>query len=1053
MPEVNRRWIYPTVNASENKGIERIALSGEGTAHEVVGVDGSRRFGCRPSSGFRLAHTFDIYKDFSGTAARPFSAVAPPTQAKTSTITDCYPIHFQISEGEFGHGFVYRVKATGTTNSAIYMDFVPTNTVDAATGWRTVLISNHHADAGGHILSTDRMDVVSMGRYVYIFVQGRPVRVFYTQFNDHFQATATFTFGDTEFDDHNSETITIIDGNGLSKTYTIKNDYSADASNLEFNAGASPNVAATNLVNLINGSTGHNGTITAVANPDEGGGALLGKVVLTQEISGAAGDTTISHTSNWDAICDTNPPAAFSGGTPTFTHKIVDGGPGPRPQAGGFGQQSEPANFVTTDGSAGRGTSYVEGSALQGKMVSAAHTSSPTIPANTDFNLFKKGNYTFGYYLHDSLTGRRTALTEIVSINEDNATLPDQTNGNFLGFVLEVDTDLYDQVFMFRSVKQQSVGGTYAGSIMHLDTIYDINDTSIDTEAQLGIRTDQNYPENIKIFQLFYQLDDIALAMQDIYLDKLVCDDEMPFAGSAVPFENTLIVADPRSSSSTDLVTSTDSRVRNIGELRWSSLTERSPELFPINNKYSPDVYQNRVIRLCRAGEFAIGFSRDRLYHIRRNGIFLKIEEMHSGFGLAADNGYATAGPMVYYITRKGLKAVANNGQLDDVKALDNLLLEDWYEDMESLRLSFDPYISCLFVHNPVKEQTVCLWFSTGRVTELHDTCFTDVSSGIFARTYSRNSYDDTTPTPTTSTTMVERSFFLQNHPSTTAGEIPDNWRPRAYLLDVDREKVQVGSNDIAAGQPCIRTLDFPGDSIFTVHSVAQGSGTTTLTLKSGTTGTKTLSHASSLLSDLVGAKAYVLTSTATDTIGTNKHILSHTKGTVNADGSGSMTITTKKSALIEGDVIAISPMLVRYVGGALPMVRSQDGQVITSFDLFQNKQLSSVGCHFTDVSGGVTGYKFFRGLAFNTESDNAAVSAFPRDFSGTIIGDSIKAGESEDYAAFTTTGLTTTGRHGIQDSSLNPAIEVFVPDLDFKMMALICRGRSTNTDTGERNT
>lgn len=134
-------------------------------------------------------------------------------------------------------------------------------------------------------------------------------------------------------------------------------------------------------------------------------------------------------------------------------------------------------------------------------------------------------------------------------------------------------------------------------------------------------------------------------------------------------------------------------------------------------------------------------------------------------------------------------------------------------------------------------------------------------------------------------------------------------------------------------------------------------------------------------------------------------------------------------------------------------MVRTQDGQVISSMDLFQNKQLSSVGCHFADVSGGVTGYQFFEGLAYNTESDSPAVSAFPKDFSGTIIGDSIKVGESDDYAAFTATGLTTTGRHGIQDSALNPGVEIFCPDVDFKLMALICRGRTTNTDTSERNT
>jgi hypothetical protein len=84
---------------------------------------------------------------------------------------------------------------------------------------------------------------------------------------------------------------------------------------------------------------------------------------------------------------------------------------------------------------------------------------------------------------------------------------------------------------------------------------------------------------------------------------------------------------------------------------------------------------------------------------------------------------------------------------------------------------------------------------------------------------------------------------------------------------------------------------------------------------------------------------------------------------------------------------------------------------------------------------------------------DSPAVSAIPVDFAGSIVGDSIKTGESDDYAAFTATGIQTRGRHGIQDSALNPGIEIFCPDVDYKLMAVICRGRTTNTDTSERNT
>ena len=931
MPETNRRWVYPTITASENKGIERIALTGEGTAHEVVGIDGSRRFGCRPSSGFRLAHTLDIYKDFSGSGARPYSDTAPPTQNKTSTVTDCYPVHFQIREGEFGHGFVYRVKATGSTNSAIYMDFVPTNTVDSATGWRTILVSDHSSGAGGHISSNDKIDVVSMGKYVYVLVQGRVPRVFYIDFD----------------------------------------------------------------------------------------------------------------------------------GSSTYTHKVVNGGPGPRPQVRSHDAQQTATEPLAVSASGRASGSLTTSSVLWGQLIESSSD-----PGNSsdkyDFNIFKKGDYTFAYYLHDSQTGRRSALSEISTRREDGDSI--HTDGRRIGFALEIDKLKYDQIYIFRSVKLQSVGGAYAGSILQLDTIYNISD-AVDTSnaAYKGISevdTSGNsvYPGtgvDIEVYKVWYQLNDLALSMQDVYLDRTIYEDEMPYAGSGVSFGGTLIVSDPK--GQTAVTSEISARARDIGEIRWSSLTERSPELFPINNKHVPDVYQNRVENLARAGEFAIGFSKDRLYHIRRNGIFFKIEDLHEGFGLIGDNAFASAGPLCYFVTSKGLKAIANNGQLDDVQSLDNLLLDDWYSNLSSLRMAFDSYASCMFILSPENEKTVCMWFGTGRISEFQDTVFSDVRSGVWPESFTRNVYDDTTPTPTTTTTMVERAFFLQVHPdagTSVGSEVPDNYKPRVYILDLDRDKVQVNSTDVAVDQPRLRTLDGIGDSIFEVHGVSTSGGTTTVTLKSGTSGTKNLGGPAGSSFELIGSKVYIIKSATEANVGTSEVLYSSDKGTVTSDGSSPKTIKIKKmSSLAVGDTIAISPMVVRYVGGSLPMVRTENLKVTTRFDLFQNKQISSIGCHFTDVSGGVTGYKFFQGQVYNTESDSAAVTAFPTDFSGTIIGDSVKNGESDDYAAFTKTGLTTKGKHGIQDSALNPGIEIFCPDLDFKLMALICRGRTTNTDTGDRNT
>ena len=128
-------------------------------------------------------------------------------------------------------------------------------------------------------------------------------------------ATATFTFGDTEFDDHNSETITLEDSVGSEKVYTINNEYGASAAR-EFNAAANAAACAANFIGEVNGANGHPSTITAT-NPS---GAV---VVLTQDDAGVSGNTTISHSGNWDALCDVNPPAAFSGGASQHTQRFT----------------------------------------------------------------------------------------------------------------------------------------------------------------------------------------------------------------------------------------------------------------------------------------------------------------------------------------------------------------------------------------------------------------------------------------------------------------------------------------------------------------------------------------------------------------------------------------------------------------------------------------------------------------------------------------------------------------------------------------------------------
>lgn len=120
------------------------------------------------------------------------------------------------------------------------------------------------------------------------------------------KATATFTFGDTEFDDVDNATITLVDYAGKSVTYRISNDAGATEVT-DFNSGANIAACTANFKIAVEHASNHNGTITVT---DSGSGV----VVLTQNVPGHGGNTTITTAANFDNICDVNPPTGFTGG-------------------------------------------------------------------------------------------------------------------------------------------------------------------------------------------------------------------------------------------------------------------------------------------------------------------------------------------------------------------------------------------------------------------------------------------------------------------------------------------------------------------------------------------------------------------------------------------------------------------------------------------------------------------------------------------------------------------------------------------------------------------
>ena len=157
------------------------------------------------------------------------------------------------------------------------------------------------------------------------------------------KASCTLTFGDTEFDDVNNGTLTLISTDGTSKTYTIRNDAGA-STNIQFNAGASASVAAENLKIAIEHADGHNGKLTVVRD-----GA---KLTITQATAGAEGNTTITTAASFDNTTDVNIGSAFTGG---FGHTSVGGAAFPKLYAMLYNTSSTIGTANIDGGTAGLG--------------------------------------------------------------------------------------------------------------------------------------------------------------------------------------------------------------------------------------------------------------------------------------------------------------------------------------------------------------------------------------------------------------------------------------------------------------------------------------------------------------------------------------------------------------------------------------------------------------------------------------------------------------------------------------------------------------------------
>ncbi len=242
----------------------------------------------------------------------------------------------------------------------------------------------------------------------------------------------------------------------------------------------------------------------------------------------------------------------------------------------------------------------------------------------------KGGDYAFAYVLYDSKTGRKTSLSDVTSIDAEDfpqvTKFYDQATGNivddptlccaddqdpsgtecefeceerlggadqFVAMEVIYDSNKYDTAYFYRSVRTEDAGGTFTAGYLQLDKIVKLEDyETLDQPTS---------PTGYRRAVYFYTKEDKGLVWQPSYLGDSVLDEQMPYGGTATMYDNTMVVTSLNNQIASAPGLEEDrvfDEIRGIGEVRYSSLAEYSPELFPPLNRYAPSDPNNEILRL-----------------------------------------------------------------------------------------------------------------------------------------------------------------------------------------------------------------------------------------------------------------------------------------------------------------------------------------------------------------------------------------------------------------------------------------------------------------------
>ena len=627
------------------------------------------------------------------------------------------------------------------------------------------------------------------------------------------------------------------------------------------------------------------------------------------------------------------------------------------------------------------------------------------------------GTYGFAVQFEDSKSGRKSQLSSNLELTFSGGSHRIMIEGIY-------NSVRFDTLNIYRSVRTGGAAGTFTAGILQLEAsiLLTAGSTPDYSVASSGIPVSGgSIPTTTgsAYFRYSFQLTDSALVMQDVFLDKPAYSKTMPKGGAGALLDGTMLVGN---------ISENPGDLTGTGETRWSASGVDSPELFTGTSQYKPSNVGDAVTCFKRTGQIMAGFTRNGVHFFSKQDGFVRVLAAHQGYGITGPYAAATVGPVTYYLNYRGLKAVYPDGRLDDVKAINQLVSDEWsgsianMQDLNKVSMAFDPVTLVLYILNPVLGHAVQFWFSTGVVSEMQDMSFGKVTSGWWEDTDGQ---------------LAPRAVFLYNAP------FPDmvtstSFRPAIYMPARSYDDKLEPEDNIDT--PCCMLDANVVRNPTTVLPSNQATTTRQYYDSTCTLQTANVYYISNLFNTSNPEKLIGMWLYSNSPIGAGfcrARIVDATSSYVyflqpEAFGTGT-------SAFSAGMNVSVDPIYLRWVGGPLRM--TQDPQ--EELAIRQPTSLGVVISDFESTDGFNPVSSYWMGGLYKNNDYRPLLLGAPTLTSGVAATNSLSLGDSPNWVAF--------GKHSYIGNWFFPTFQTFIPNVQYRLVGAQVKGRMLPTDRTRR--